>query len=883
MNKQMKISRFVSIIFILTVFFSGCKTIQKSQSDQVVKETSTKLPGEMRGYVVIPESLPGKPGDGAPGIDPLRVAIDSIHKYKLNIFVGVNLSELRNAEMSPSFPQVKTFLKSRVRNLITNYDLDGLSLELPDLTATNLPDVGLTSERFWQDSMRVPLRKSDWVEARLMDLIEDMVVEAMLVKPYLVNSIVFSGEKGHQIAVRCQELGIVDFIIPKSDFNSANPDKIPDNLKKITPEQVVGLDVSALFPDNHEGQTLYINQRSKTKITDSEGFIGFTITKRDTIELETSNGSVVITTEDWSTPYKYAVQADGKAIRKSPWVEFRRMPKDYTDIPEYDLLCKTEYPASVWINNDSVKIYRTGIFFNKITLKDGPNRVRATVLTPDSLSAFYEREFIYKEIDKKRKTFPLWIDKRTIEPAFDLILLPEDIVRFTFQGSSGQDGFIEVKPGKRRIKCLREDRDDYSIYRAELPLQKLKVGTKYNIDLKLVPSGDAPDKSIFVYNLQNSISVNAAEDFPLVKTSKDNARLIYNLGAPRLGGPIRSELGQGIIMKSNGKMGENYRIRLNRTENGIIHQSDVKEMPVGTIQPTFSISSMSCGPSKGADVLSIPYLEPVPYEVYPDPDQRRIVVTLFGAETSSTWITHNSGRKIIDKITWEQPTPETYKVFVNLNTPDIWGYDIRPEGKRLILRVKYPPQYDLLNDQPLTGLKIAIEAGHGGSGAGAIGLSGLVEKDINLDLSLKLGELCKSMGAEIVQIRDTDRDMSLIEKRDIAQLSDADLLISIHANAGGRGYLQVSGTSTYYNNPFWAPLAESIYDRLLQLDLKEFGVVGSFNYTVIRVSQMPSILVEQAFMTHAEDEEKLADPQFRQQMAQKIYEGIIDYLKYMKK
>ena len=45
---------------------------------------------------------------------------------------------------------------------------------------------------------------------------------------------------------------------------------------------------------------------------------------------------------------------------------------------------------------------------------------------------------------------------------------------------------------------------------------------------------------------------------------------------------------------------------------------------------------------------------------------------------------------------------------------------------------------------------------------------------------------------------------------------------------------------------------------------------------------MPAVLVEQAFMTHAEDEEKLADPDFRQLMAQKIYEGIIDYLKLMK-
>jgi N-acetylmuramoyl-L-alanine amidase len=124
--------------------------------------------------------------------------------------------------------------------------------------------------------------------------------------------------------------------------------------------------------------------------------------------------------------------------------------------------------------------------------------------------------------------------------------------------------------------------------------------------------------------------------------------------------------------------------------------------------------------------------------------------------------------------------------------------------------------------------------------------------------------------------------MTLIEKRNIPISLDADLLVCIHANAGGRGYLSVSGTSTYYNNPFWAPMAESIYRRLLQLGLNEFGVVGSFNYTVIRVTQMPSILVEQAFMTNAEDEEKLADPQFRQQEAQKIYEGIIDYLKYMK-
>jgi N-acetylmuramoyl-L-alanine amidase len=557
------------------------------------------------------------------------------------------------------------------------------------------------------------------------------------------------------------------------------------------------------------------------------------------------------------------------------------MPELNTDIPEYDFLCKTDFPASVRINGDSVKQYKTGIFFKKVIFNEGPNRVRAAVLTPDSLSAFYEGEFIYHKTDKSRKPFPLWINERSVEPASDIELLPEDVVRVSFQGSLGQEAFAEVNPGKIRIKCSRDDYYDYSLYRGEIPLRSLKTGKSYKVILKLIPSAVAPDNNTFEVVLKHPIIVREADDFPYVKVTRENSRLLYNLGAPRLGGPIRSELGPGVVMKTNGKIGENYRVRLSRTENGFINQNDVQLMPAETVLPSYYITSMSCGPAKDADVMTIPYLEPAPYEVYPDPDQNRIVITLFGVESASTWITHSEGRRIIDKITWQQITPETYQIYVNLTTPDIWGYSIRQESKRLVLRLRYPPEYDLSNEKPLTGLKIAIEAGHGGSGLGAVGLSGLLEKDVNLDLSLRLGELLKSMGAEIVQARDSDKDMGLIEKRNIVESSDADLFISIHANAGGGGYLRVAGTSTYYHNSFWAPLAERIYDRLLNLGLKEFGVVGSFNYTPIRLTWMPSILVEQAFMSNAEDEEKLADPEFRQQEAQKIYEGIIDYLKNM--
>lgn len=565
----------------------------------------------------------------------------------------------------------------------------------------------------------------------------------------------------------------------------------------------------------------------------------------------------------------------------SPWVKFLRMPAPVTNQPQFDVLCKSGYPAVVSINGQSFKQYKTGIFFTTVLFQEGVNRVTAEAVWPDGRKAVCEQVIYYEKKDLSRQPYPLWVEERSFEPAGDLELLPDDVVKVSFRGSKGQEARLDIRPGKISLKCSREDFEDYSIYNAELPVRSLKTGVTHTFSVRMEPAAGAPVKAVFRPDFTRSITVRNPEDYPLLRVKNDYSRLVYNLGAPRLGGPIRSELGPGVIVKTSGKTGSSYRIRLSNTETGFISEQDVEMIEGSRVQPVYSVTSMSCGPSVMGDVVSIPYLEPVPYEVYPDPDGKRLVITLFGAESAATWVSHRTGCKLVDKLTWEQITPETFKVYVNLKTEKIWGYDIRPSGRSLVLTLRYAPEFDPAGEKPLAGLKIAIEAGHGGSGLGAIGLSGLVEKDINLDLSFRLGELCAAMGAEVVQVRDSDRDMTLIEKRDIAIKAGANMLISIHANAGGRGYLSVAGTSTYWHNPFWAPLAQTIYDRLLETGLGEFGVVGSFNYTVTRATQMPAVLVEQAFMTHAEDEEKLADPDFRQQMAVKIYEGIVDYLKYI--
>src|SRR5665647_459949 len=111
---------------------------------------------------------------------------------------------------------------------------------------------------------------------------------------------------------------------------------------------------------------------------------------------------------------------DSIAERISPWVEFRRTPEAITYQPQFDFLCMSEYPATVSINGIELKQYKTGIFFTTVKFNEGVNRVRAEAIYPDGLTAFCEKEFIYEKRDMTRKSFPLWIEERSVETATEL-------------------------------------------------------------------------------------------------------------------------------------------------------------------------------------------------------------------------------------------------------------------------------------------------------------------------------------------------------------------------------------------------------------------------------------------------------------------------------
>jgi len=173
---------------------------------------------------------------------------------------------------------------------------------------------------------------------------------------------------------------------------------------------------------------------------------------------------------------------------------------------------------------------------------------------------------------------------------------------------------------------------------------------------------------------------------------------------------------------------------------------------------------------------------------------------------------------------------------------------------------------------------VLVDPGHGGKDPGAIGLGGLQEKNVILPISKQIVELLKKQGVQVVMTRDSDYFVDLAPRVAIAERADADLFVSIHANAMPANRSDISGLETYYFSS-GERLARTIHNSVLQgVNVRDRGVRKARFY-VLRKSSMPSVLVEVGFVTGREDSARLATSAYQDQMAAAIARGILQYIK----
>ena len=182
---------------------------------------------------------------------------------------------------------------------------------------------------------------------------------------------------------------------------------------------------------------------------------------------------------------------------------------------------------------------------------------------------------------------------------------------------------------------------------------------------------------------------------------------------------------------------------------------------------------------------------------------------------------------------------------------------------------------------PLKGIKITIDAGHGGSESGAIGCLGHKEKDVNLEIAKNLRDKLKKLGAVVYMTREDDSYVGLYERVEKSNNFGADIFLSIHNNAlpDSLADRDASGTEAYYFYPQSKEFAKILLKSVSeQTGFKKGGVRGR-SLAVIRNTQSIAVLLEVGYMINPDDNSKLINKDFQNKITDGIINGLERYLR----
>lgn len=342
-------------------------------------------------------------------------------------------------------------------------------------------------------------------------------------------------------------------------------------------------------------------------------------------------------------------------------------------------------------------------------------------------------------------------------------------------------------------------------------------------------------------------------------------------GDDRLGGSKMGFLEPDILLHITGEIGDLYRAQLSDNRFAYVEKQYVKACEGKlTKVNTGNVSLSNAGKS---DRIVVPLGVKLPYTSWTELDPTTICVNIYGAMNNSNWITHRHNLEMIDYVDMVQTDSDVVTVKIALKKKYAWGYSITYENNNLVISVKHTPSTSLKD------LTIGLDAGHGGTAPGAVSITGLTESEINLRLVDLVMDMLQAKGAKIVRTRTSvDQTLSMTERKKILKDADVDFLVSIHNNAGGSPFVPM-GTSVYYKHLVNRPLAQCLYNRMLELGVPDYGLTGNFNFSLCGPTDYPNVLVEALFMSSLVDEEMLCDEATQKEIAKKIVLGIQDYLK----
>ena len=330
----------------------------------------------------------------------------------------------------------------------------------------------------------------------------------------------------------------------------------------------------------------------------------------------------------------------------------------------------------------------------------------------------------------------------------------------------------------------------------------------------------------------------------------------------------------GTTAVFSGRWNDQVRLQLSKSSAVWVNAADVIPLPAGTPPPGGVVGSVRLQPGPASVTLRVPLPGKLPFQV--TEQERSLTLRLYGVASDINWMQYGGTDPLVTRMSYAQPAADEVTITVEL-ARRVWGYRTRFDGRDLLLEVRRPPEID--PDRPLRGRLIVLDPGH--PPVGAKGPTGLWEPVATLAVAYTAKALLERAGATVLLTRTDSTPVELFPRTHFAEVHDADLLVSIHANAlpDGVNPFVNNGTSVYYFHPRSAPLARALERALVaELGLRDLGV-GRGDYALVRPTWMPAALTEGLFIMVPEQEAMLLSEEGRARYARGLVRGIEAFLR----
>ncbi|MEN6461157.1 MAG: N-acetylmuramoyl-L-alanine amidase [Syntrophomonas sp.] len=267
-----------------------------------------------------------------------------------------------------------------------------------------------------------------------------------------------------------------------------------------------------------------------------------------------------------------------------------------------------------------------------------------------------------------------------------------------------------------------------------------------------------------------------------------------------------------------------------------------------------------------------------------DQDDDRMVIELTNILPGTANTSYNFNSSLISNVTFASKKDQPNTTVLTIDTTKPVKFAVGTDSDGIAVFILFLDKSTLESGQPI----VVLDPGHGGKDPGSCGYA--IEKNANLAIALKAGEVLSQNGIKVMYTRQDDTYLLVNEIAEIANLYNAAILVSIHNNSSESP--NATGIETYYYAPLEKPelfvqkderfsLASKIQEHVVDaINLPDRGVKTGIdaNFAVLRNSQMPSALVEGAFVSNPVEGTLLTQTSFQEQIGKAIAQAITEYI-----